>query len=111
MQCAQPRFSSLIPPVFLVGKDHADQVGVVDLARRGVDGLEQLIHLLVGHLLAKVGQDVAQLAHADEAGHVLVEDLEAATVFFRLPRVAEAAGAVEDLAERVEVDCARACQR
>jgi hypothetical protein len=45
------------------------------------------------------------LSHADEACEVLVEDLETPAVLFRLARVAEATGSVEDAAECIEVDC------
>jgi hypothetical protein len=44
------------------------------------------------------------LANTNESGHVLVEDLEAATVFFWLAWVAEAAWAVEDLGEGLEIN-------
>ena len=81
---------------------------VVDLVIARVNGaLEQLIDLLLAHLLAQIGQDVLDLALADEAGAVLVKHLEAAYVFFNVKGLAEAAGAVEDLGERLEVDCGR----
>ncbi|KAI3486847.1 hypothetical protein L1887_49553 [Cichorium endivia] len=51
---------------------------VVQLARAGIHSLEQLVDLLVAHLLAQVREDVAELADADEAREFLVEDLEAA---------------------------------
>lgn len=51
------------------------------------------------------GHTISQLADANETRHVLVEDLEAATVLFWLAGVAEAAWAVEDLGEGLEVDC------
>lgn len=78
---------------------------VVQLARAGIHSLEQLVDLLVAHLLAQVREDVAELADADEAREFLVEDLEAAAVLLGLAGVAEAAGAVEDAGEVVEVDC------
>lgn len=81
--------------------------GVVDLARAGVDGLEQLIDLFIRHLLAEVGQDVLELADADEARHVLVEDLEATAVLLGLAGIAEATGAVQDALEALKVDCVR----
>ncbi|KAI6757561.1 hypothetical protein HG531_003386 [Fusarium graminearum] len=71
----------------------------------GVDGLEELVDLLVGHLLAQVCQDVLKLADADETRHILIKHLETAAVFLRLARVAETAGAVEDALECLEVDC------
>ena len=67
--------------------------------------LEQLIDLLLAHLLAQVRQDVLDLALADEPAAVLVEHLEAADVLFDIKGLAEAAGAVQDLGEGVEVDC------
>jgi hypothetical protein len=79
---------------------------VVHLVIARIDGaLEQLIHLLLAHLLAQVGQNVLDLALADKAAPVLVEDLEAADVFLDIKGFAEAAGAVENLGEGVEVDC------
>lgn len=83
----------------LVGQDGADQVHIVDLAGTCVDSLEELIHLVIAHLFAEIREDVSQLPNADEAGHVLVEDLETAAVFFRLARVSEATRSVQDLAE------------
>ena len=44
------------------------------------------------------------MPNANEAGEVFVEDLEAAAVLFGLTGVAEAAWAVEDACEGVEVD-------
>lgn len=78
---------------------------VVDLARARVDSLEQLVDLLVGHLLAQIRQDVLELADADEACHVLVEDLESAAVLLGDAGVAEAAWPVQDALEGLEVDC------
>lgn len=84
------------------------RTSVVDLAGAGVYGLEELVHLLLGHLLAQVGQDVLDLADADETRHVLVEHLEATAVFLGLAGIAEAAGAVQDALEGLEIDCATA---
>jgi hypothetical protein len=47
---------------------------------------------------------VSQLSDADEAGHVLVEDLETAAVFLWLAWVAEATRSIQDAAEGVKVD-------
>lgn len=88
---------------------------VVDLTTAGVNGLEQLINLIVAHLLAQVGQDcvcvsllflaivvfrgsrtVSELTDTNEASHVLVEDLETAAVLLGLTRVTETTSAVED---------------
>lgn len=66
--------------------------------------LEQLIDLLLAHLLAQIRQNVLDLAFADEPAAVLVEHLEAANILLDVEGLAEAAGAVEDLGERVEVD-------
>lgn len=93
-----------MPSSSLVGKHSADELRVVDLAVGGVDSLEQLVHLLLRHLLAEVGEDVLELADADVACHVLVEHLEPAAVFFGLAGVAEAAWAVENALEGLEVD-------
>jgi len=89
---------------YLIGENGADEVGVIDLAAAGVDRLEQLIDLLVAHLLAKVCEDVSQLSHANEARHILVKDLEAAAIFFWLAGVAEPAWAVKDFLKGIEVE-------
>ena len=67
--------------------------------------LEQLIHFLLAHLLAQVGQNVLDLALANEPRAILVKDLESADVLFDIERLAEAAGPVEDLGEGLKVDC------
>jgi len=72
---------------------------VVDLSTAGVNGLEQLIHLVIAHLLAKICEDVSKLTNTDKSGHLLVEDLETTAVLFWLARVAEAARSVEDFLE------------
>lgn len=61
----------------LLGEDGADKRVVVDLTVRDWETLEELIDFLVGHLLAELSEDVAQLAGANEAVTRLVEDLEA----------------------------------
>ena len=86
-------------------QNRLDHIHIVQLPTARIHGLQQLIHLLVTHLFAQVGEDIAKLAHADEARELFVEDLEAAAVFFRLAGVAEAVGAVEEFGEGFEVDC------
>lgn len=79
---------------------------VVDLVIARVNrALEQLIHLLLAHLLAQIRQNVLDLALSDKARPVLVEDLEATDVLFNVKGLAEAAGAVQDLGEGLKVDC------
>ncbi len=78
---------------------------VVDLAGAGVDSLEQLVDLILRHLLAQVRQNVLELADADKACHVLVKDLEAAAILLGLAGVAEAARAVENALEGLKVNC------
>lgn len=79
---------------------------VIDLVVARIDrALEQLVDLLLAHLLAQVRQDVLDLALADEPAAVFVEHLEPADVLFDVEGLAEPAGAVEDLGEGVEVDC------
>ena len=94
---------------------------------RNRESLEELVDLLVGHLLAELRQDVAELSGTDESVSGLVEHLEALDELVwwsatsgpqrlgsslsgqdlltgssgRLPAV----GAVEDLEELVVVDC------
>nr|POF00917.1 hypothetical protein CFP56_20865 [Quercus suber] len=80
---------------------------VVQLSTAGVYSLEQLIHFLVTHLLSQIGQNVPKLTHTDETGELFVKHLEAAAIFLGLAGVAEAAGAVEDFLEGIEVDCDR----
>lgn len=78
---------------------------VIDLVVARIDrALEQLINLLLAHLLAEVCQDVLDLALADKPAAVFVEHLESADVLLDVEGLAEAAGAVEDLGEGVEVD-------
>lgn len=84
------------------------RTGVIDLAGAGVNGLEQLIHLLIRHLLAQVCQDVFELANTDEACHILIEDLESTAVLLGVAGVAEAAWSVQNALEGLEVDCWRA---
>ena len=67
---------------------------VVQLAGAGVHSLEQLIDLIIAHLLAKVCKDVAELANANESCEFLVEYLETAAVLFRLAGIAESTRAV-----------------
>jgi hypothetical protein len=82
---------------------------VVDFVVVGVDGrLEQLVDFLLAHLLAQVRQDVLDLPLAHEPAPVLVEHLEPPDVFFNVKGLAEAARAVEDLGEGLEVDCVAA---
>ena len=50
-------------------------------ARPDLRALEQLIDLLVRHLLPELGEHVPQLAGADEAVPLLVEHLEPANEF------------------------------
>lgn len=87
-----------------VGEDGPNEVHVIDLSTAGVDGLQQFINLFVAHFLAQICQDVSQLTHSDEAGHVFVEDLETATVFFWFARISETSRSVEHFAERVKVE-------
>ena len=80
--------------------------GVVDLSRAGIHSLQEFVHLVIGHLLAEICENVLELTDANEACHVLVEDLETTAVLFRLTGIAEAARAVQDALEGLEVDCA-----
>jgi len=61
----------------LLGENGAHKRVVVDLAVGDGEALEELVDLLVRHLLAELGEDVAELTGADEAVACLVEDLEA----------------------------------
>ena len=102
-----PFFPLLHDP--LIRKHRPDQIQIPHLSRLRIHGLgtalQQLVDFVVAHLLAQIRQDVAQLAHADVAGQVLVEDLEAPRVLFRVAGIAEAVGAVEEGVEGWEVDC------
>jgi len=80
---------------------------IIQLPTAGIHRLQQLVHLIITHLLTQVREDIPELSHADEAREILVEYLETAAVFFGLAGIAEAAGAVEDLLEGVKVDCVR----
>ena len=100
--CPPLSHDSSSPP--LIRQDSLNHIDIVQLAGAGIDGFQQLVHLLIAHLLAQVREDVAELAHADEARQVLVEDLEPPAVVFGFAGVAEAAWTVQDLGEGVEVD-------
>jgi 2-(3-amino-3-carboxypropyl)histidine synthase len=93
--------TSILP---LLSKDGAHKRVVVDLAVLHGEALEEFVDLLVGHLLAELGEDVAELAGADKAVAGLVKHLEALDKLVggagRLPPV----GAVEDLEKLVVVD-------
>lgn len=78
---------------------------VVQLPTASIHRLEQLIHLIITHLLPQIRQNVSELSHANEAREVLVKDLEATTILLWLAGVAETAGSVENAGEGVEVDC------
>jgi hypothetical protein len=80
---------------------------VVDLARASINSLQQLIDLVVRHLLAQVGENILELADTNEARHVLVKDLEATAILLWLTGITEAAGTVEDALEGLEVDCSK----
>lgn len=88
-----------------ISTDGPHELHVIDLSRARINRLEQLINLLIRHLLAQIGQDISQLAHANEARHILVEDLETTAVVRRVIKIAEATWAVEDTAEGIEVNC------
>lgn len=93
------------PGARYIARPRATHTSVVDLARAGVHSLEQLVDLLLSHLLAQVGQDVLELADANKARHVFIKHLEAAAVFFGLAGIAEAAWSVQDALEGIEVNC------
>lgn len=78
----------------LIRQNSLHHIHIVQLAGTRIDSLQQLIHLLIAHLLPQVRQDIAELADADEACEVLVEDLEAPAVVFGFAGVAETAGPV-----------------
>jgi hypothetical protein len=79
---------------------------IINLPTPRIHRLQQLIHLIITHLLPQIRQDIPQLPNPNKARHILIKDLEAATVFFRFARVTEAARAVEDLREGLEINCA-----
>jgi len=91
-------------PEQLVCKNGPDKFHIVDLTTAGVNGLQELIDFFVAHLLAQIGQNVPQLAYANETSHVFIENLKATTVFFGFPGVSETARSIEDFAERIEVN-------
>lgn len=92
-----------------ISTDRPDELHIIDLSRARIHRLEQLVNLFIRHLLAQIRQDVPQLAHANEARHILVEDLEPAAVVRRVVEVAEPARAVEDAAKGVEINCKQSC--
>ena len=78
---------------------------IVHLPVAGVYCLKQLVHLFRSHLLAEVRQDILELANADEACHILVENLKTAAILFGLAGVTEAAWPVQDALEGLEINC------
>lgn len=96
--------------LLLRGQDQVHEDLVVDFAVRvDVDALEELVDLGVGELLAQVGEDVAELALRDEAGAVLVKDLEAVDELVAGACGLEAVRAHQDLDEGVKVDGVGLC--
>ena len=96
------------PPISisLVLRNRLNKLPIIHLIPSRIHrALKQLLHLLLAHLLAQVRQNVLDLALSDEARAVFVEDLEPPDVLFDVEGLAEAAGAVEDFGEGVEVDC------
>jgi len=97
------RFVMIGTELISICNNCTDEISVVDFSAACIHSLQQLVNLLVGHLLAEIGQDVSELPNANESCHVFVEHLEASAVFFWLTRVAEPAGAVQNFGEGVEV--------
>lgn len=64
----------------LIRKYCLNQLLIIHIPALHIHSLEQLIHLVIAHLLPQVREDIPQLPHADEARELLVEDLEAARV-------------------------------
>lgn len=60
-------------------------MGDVEGARSDLNTLEQLINLLVRHLLAELGEDISQLSGTNEAISFLIKDLETADKFLYNP--------------------------
>ena len=52
------------------------------------------------------GRTITQLPNTNKPSHILIKHLKATTILLRLAWVAEAAGAIEDFGEGVEIDCA-----
>lgn len=82
-----------------------DLTGIVDHITPDIHSLQKLINLVVAKFLAQTGQHIAELSNAYVACPVFVEYLEAAHKLVGLAGGTEAAGAVEDLLEGVEVNC------
>jgi hypothetical protein len=99
---------------------------VVYLATACVNSLEQLVNLIVRHLLAQVCKDypplapffsrqsytkqkaskltISQLSNPNKTGHVLVKNLEAPTILLWLTGIPESAGPIQDAGESIEVE-------
>ena len=90
--CPTQNLTLCFPLFPLVCEYRPHQLNVIDLSAAciDIDTLQKLVDFLVTHFLAQVCQDISQLPYTNEACHVLVENLETATVFFRLAGVAEA---------------------
>ena len=97
--------SSVAPcSLALVLQNHLHHIHIVQLPTTRIHSLQQLIHLIIAHLLSQIRQDVSELPNSNETRQILVEDLETSAVFLWFAWVAEAAGSVEDAREGVEVD-------
>jgi len=65
---------------------HAAGKGEVEDVRSDLDALEQLINLLIRHLLAKLGEDVSQLSSTNVTVSFLIEDLETTDKLLYIPK-------------------------
>jgi hypothetical protein len=80
------------------------QTSIINLPTTRIHRLEQLIHLLITHLLPQIRQNIPQLPNPNKPRHIFIKDLKAATVFLWFARVAEPAWAVEDFGEGLEIN-------
>jgi len=87
-----------------VGTKLSSHTHIIDLTRTRIHRLEQLVNLLITHLLPQIRQNVPQLPHTNEARHIFVKHLKAATIVFGIVEIAEATRTIEDAREGVKVN-------
>lgn len=102
-------------------QDGPHKIRVINLATTRIHSLQQLIHLIIRHLLAEIRENypdqphasksrnqekltIPQLRHANHARELLVKHLKAPRVFLWISRVSETAWSVQHGAKGIVVE-------
>jgi hypothetical protein len=88
----------------LICQNRCHQLLIVYLSAACVNSLEQFINFFIRHLFTQVCENVAELADADETGHVFIKDLEATAVRVWVAWFSETAGTIQDSRKGFVVD-------